>query len=77
MFYYGDNTDNPEKTYLLNEVLPTTEGQGEILFWFGPGNANRGELRHLELSVDENELSFEVWKDAYGPLIFTLTRVSR
>jgi len=77
VFYYGSNDDSPEKTYLLNDVLPTAEGKGEIVFWFNPGNTNLGEIRHLVLSDDENQLRFEAWKTGYGPLVFTLKRVSR
>jgi hypothetical protein len=77
VFYYGSNDDTPEKTYLLNDVLPTAEGRGEIVFWFHAQNTNAGELRHLVLSEDENQLRFEAWKGTYGPLTFVLTRVSR
>jgi hypothetical protein len=77
VFYYGSNDDSPEKTYLLDDVLATGEGQGEIAFWFSPGNVNPGELRHVFLSDDENLLRFEAWKTGYGPLVFTLKRVSR
>jgi len=77
VFYYGSNQDSAEKTYLLNDVLPTAEGQGEIVFWFAPGDTNPGELRHVVLSDDENVLHFEAWKTGYGPLVFDLKRVSR
>lgn len=75
VFYYGSNEDSSEKTYLLNDVLPTAEGQGEIVFWFNPGNTNAGHIRHLELSPDDTELKFEAWKADFGPLVFTLKRV--
>ena len=75
-FYYGSNDDSSEKTYLLNDVLPTAEGQGEIVFWFGPDDTNPGQIRHMYLSPDESELEFEVWKGDYGPLVFTLKRAS-
>jgi hypothetical protein len=77
VFYYGSNADSAEKTYRLDDVLANGEGHGEIEIWFSPGNTNRGELRHVFLSADENELRFETWKETYGPLVFTLKRVSR
>jgi hypothetical protein len=77
VFYYGSNADTPEKTYLLDNVLPTVEGEGEIVFWFAGGNTNPGEIRHLTLSDDESDLRFEAWKTGYGPLVFSLTRLSR
>jgi hypothetical protein len=77
VFYYGSNADTPEKTYLLDNVLPTVEGEGEIVFWFAGGSTNRGEIRHLTLSDDEDDLRFEAWKTGYGPLVFSLKRVSR
>jgi hypothetical protein len=77
VFYYGSNEDSREKIYLLNDVLPTAEGEGEIAFWFGPGSTNPGELRHVFLSEDELELRFEAWKTGYGPLVFALKRIGR
>jgi hypothetical protein len=77
VFYYGSNDDSAEKTYQLDDVLANGEGHGEIEIWFSRGVTNRGELRHLFLSADENELRFETWKDMYGPLVFTLKRVGR
>jgi hypothetical protein len=77
VFSFGSNADTAEKKYLLNDVLPTAEGKGEIAFWFAPGNTNAGEIRHLVLSDDENQLSFEAWKGQYGPFVFSLSRVSR
>jgi hypothetical protein len=77
VFSYGSNDDSAEKKYLLNDVLPTAEGQGEIAFWFAPGSTNPGELKHVTLSDDENSLSFHAWKTGYGPLVFTLKRLSR
>jgi hypothetical protein len=76
VLYYGSNDDSPEKTYLLDDVLADGDGHGTIVFWFGAGDANMGEIRHLSLSADENELSFEVWNGQYGPIVFTLKRVS-
>jgi hypothetical protein len=62
---------------VLDDVLASGDGAGEIAFWFSPGNTNAGTLRHLYLSPDENALTFEAWKGEYGPLVFKLTRVSR
>jgi len=77
VFYYGSNDDSPEKRYSIDDVLANGEGHAEIEIWFSPGLTNRGELRRLFLSEDENELRFEAWKTGYGPLVFTLKRVSR
>jgi hypothetical protein len=77
VFYWGSNSDSMEKIYTLNDVLASGEGAGEIAIWFGPGNTNRGELRHVYLSPDENTLAFEVWKERYGPLVFKLMRATR
>jgi hypothetical protein len=74
VFYYGTNNDSPEKTYELADVLANGEGWGEIEIYFEPGNTNRGELRHVVLSADGNGLTFESWKDGYGPVVFTLER---
>jgi hypothetical protein len=77
VLYYGSNADSPEKTYLLDNVLTSAEGEGDIEFWFAPSNTNRGQLRHVFLSDDENLLTFEAWKEQYGPIVFKLMRVSR
>jgi len=77
VLYYGSNADSPEKTYVLNNVLASAEGEGDIEFWFSPGDTNRGQLRHVYLSADENVLAFEAWKEDHGPIVFKLMRVSR
>jgi len=77
VFYYGTNADSSEKRYLLNDILASGEGSGELEIYFGPGSTNRGTLRHVVLSDDENQLNFECWKEQYGPLVFTLKRLTR
>jgi hypothetical protein len=77
VFYYGSNDDSAEKTYRLDDVLANGEGHGEIEIWFSRGVTNRGELRRVFLSADEEHLNFETWKDTYGPIAFALGRLSR
>jgi hypothetical protein len=74
VLYWGSNTDSPEKTYLIAHVNADGIGFGMIAIWFGPGNWRPGSIEALTLSADGNTLSFSVWYDTYGPLVFKLTR---
>lgn len=73
-FYWGSDLDTPEKRYDIQDVRADGKGTAEILIWFDPGNVNHGQLRSIDLSADGNTLTFEAWKDSYGPLKFALTR---
>jgi len=72
--YYGTDDDSPEKRYDIQDLRSDDKGRGEVVFYFGPGNTNGGELRGMEVSGDGNALSFEAWKGTSGPLKFSLRR---
>jgi hypothetical protein len=72
--YYGADDDTPEKVYELQDVRADGAAHGEIAIWFMPGDTNRGELRSLRLAEEAMLVSFEVWKQDYGPVTFTLRR---
>jgi hypothetical protein len=73
--YWGADDDSPEKTYDVQDLRADGKATGEIAIWFFPGDTNRGEVRSLQLGADGSTLTFEVWKDEYGPLKFDLRRV--
>ncbi len=78
VLYYTTNTDSPKKTYVLDDVLASAEGEGEIEFWFDlSGTTKRGQIHHLFLSDDETVLAFEVWDGPYGPIVLKLKRPIR
>lgn len=72
--YYGSDDDSPEKKYRLDDITAITEAQGDITVWFGPGNTNPGIIQHVWISG--NQLTFEVYKTGYGPLVYSLARVA-
>ena len=74
VLYYGTNDDSPEKTYLIDDVTAAAEGVGMLEIYFGPGDTNEGAMKRIVLSADDQSLTFAVYKDVYGPLLFTLTR---
>jgi hypothetical protein len=77
VLYYGTNTDSPDKTYRVDDVLANGDGAGEIAICFGGGgNTVVGEIRHMVLSADGRHLTFEVYNDRYGPIVFDLVRSS-
>lgn len=74
VFYWGVNDDTAEKTYLIDDVTAAAEGTGEITIYFGLSDTNQGVLKHIALSADNQQLTFQTLKDDYGPLTFTLSR---
>ena len=74
VFYYGTNDDSPEKQYRIDDVTASAEGSGTIEIYFAPNDTNEGKIQKLELSADAPKLTFEVFKDGYGPILFQLIR---
>jgi hypothetical protein len=75
VFYYGPNDDSPRRRYELTGVQASGEGLGEIeIVDSSSETTRRHELRHVNLDGEERTLSFELWREGDGPLVFSLTR---
>jgi hypothetical protein len=75
VFYWGTNADSPFKTYDLNDVKTNGEVYGDITLYFSGGSTVGAEIRHLILSDDKQDLTFEVWRQTVNnPIVATLKR---
>jgi hypothetical protein len=73
--YYGTDEDSPQKVYRITSMNYDGEGLGEIEVYFGPNNSRRARLDHLNLSQNNNLLTFEFWYGDYGPIRYDLRRL--
>jgi hypothetical protein len=74
--YYGTDDDSPEKIYEVFDVRANDTGQGTIVVFFATNNTNVDRLDLIDVSEDENLLSFEVWHgDVRNPITFDLERM--
>lgn len=82
-FYYGTEQDSPYKQYELLDINAANQATGNLWIVFFPDAAepgNLGAMDRVELSLDQNQLSFwflASWQNhgSGAPLIFSLTRV--
>jgi hypothetical protein len=70
--YYGSDDDVPGKTYTLDDIQASGMGVGTIQVYFFENDWNTGDLKHIALSEDLSGMTFEFWKDGYGPVVFDL-----
>ena len=72
--YYGVNGGSPDRRWSIDDVTAGLEGTGTLTIFFAYGDYNEGVMSAISLSADTNQLSFQVRKDGYGPLVYQLQR---
>ena len=55
---YGVDTDDPSKTYFLNDLHANGDGRGLIEVFFAPGDVTEGELDSVRVCADGERLDF-------------------
>jgi len=74
--YYGDDTDNPAKTYAITSILDNGTAAGTIVLSIYRGVTNAGSLKDIALTG--NTLTMNFWyRDTYGPIRLDLVRVTQ
>ena len=70
--YYGSDDDVAGTTYMLDDLQASGLGWVTIQVYFFQHDWNTVDLKHIALSDDLSTLTFEFWKDGYGPVVYDL-----
>jgi hypothetical protein len=63
------------KTYAINDILQDKSTVGKINITFASNSQNTGTISDLHLSTDNDHLFFNVTKNGYGPMQYSLDRI--
>jgi hypothetical protein len=74
--YYGTDSDGPQKTWTLENVMANGNASGNLVILFDVGTTTQDDIRELRFNGNFDTLSFSLWHlGYYGPVRLALHRV--
>ncbi len=74
-FYYGTEGYYDSNRIYIYDIYTDGKALASIALYFDPFTILNGSLKYISFVSDLNNLTFEFWRDGYGPLTYHLTRL--